>query len=41
MSDASDNRADPPLECDLIMKGGMTSGVVFPKAITRLRHARC
>ncbi|WP_411034083.1 hypothetical protein [Shinella sp. BYT-45] len=28
--------ADPSLECDLIMKGGITSGVVFPKAITRL-----
>jgi predicted acylesterase/phospholipase RssA len=24
------------LECDLIMRGGITSGVVFPKAITRL-----
>lgn len=26
----------PDLQCDLIMKGGITSGVVFPKAITRL-----
>lgn len=24
------------LECDLIMKGGITSGVVYPKAITRV-----
>lgn len=28
--------ADPELRCDLIMKGGLTSGVVFPQAITRL-----
>lgn len=26
----------PTHECDLIMKGGITSGVVFPRAITRL-----
>ncbi|HVK90436.1 MAG TPA: hypothetical protein VM468_03345 [Mycoplana sp.] len=26
----------PQLECDLIMRGGITSGVVFPRAITRL-----
>ncbi|PTM97363.1 patatin-like phospholipase family protein [Mycoplana dimorpha] len=26
----------PSQECDLIMRGGITSGVVFPKAITRL-----
>ncbi|MFD2029393.1 hypothetical protein ACFSKM_01810 [Ancylobacter dichloromethanicus] len=29
----------PDLQCDLIMKGGITSGVVFPKAITRLAGA--
>jgi len=28
--------ADPELRCDLIMKGGITSGVVFPRAIIRL-----
>lgn len=35
----SGNRAavtSPEEECDLIMRGGITSGVVFPKAITRL-----
>ncbi len=26
----------PADQCDLIMKGGVTSGVIFPKAITRL-----
>jgi predicted acylesterase/phospholipase RssA len=26
----------PMLECDLVMKGGITSGVVYPKAIARL-----
>src|SRR5205823_13681287 len=24
--------------CDLVMKGGITSGVVFPKAVARLSH---
>lgn len=28
--------SSPQEECDLIMRGGITSGVVFPKAITRL-----
>ena len=27
---------DPPLECDLVMKGGITSGVVYPLAVTEL-----
>lgn len=26
----------PPLECDLVMKGGITSGVVYPKAAVAL-----
>lgn len=25
-------------ECDLVMKGGVTSGVVYPSAVARLRH---
>lgn len=28
--------ATPPLECDLVMKGGITSGLVYPKAAARL-----
>lgn len=28
--------ADPPLECDIVLKGGITSGIVYPKAIRRL-----
>ena len=28
--------APPELECDLVMKGGITSGVVYPGAITRI-----
>ncbi len=28
--------ANPPKKCDLIMKGGITSGVVFPQAICEL-----
>ncbi|MGB4890038.1 MAG: patatin-like phospholipase family protein, partial [Propionicimonas sp.] len=28
--------AAPPLECDLVMKGGITSGLVYPKAAARL-----
>lgn len=27
---------DPPLECDLVMKGGITSGVIYPKAVCEL-----
>ncbi len=28
--------AGPPLECDLVMKGGITSGVVYPLAVCEL-----
>ena len=28
--------AVPTKECDIIMKGGITSGVVYPRAILRL-----
>lgn len=27
---------DPPLECDLIMKGGVSSGVIYPRAVCEL-----
>lgn len=27
---------DPPLECDLVMKGGITSGVIYPRAVCEL-----
>ena len=33
---ASSAWADPPLECDVVMKGGITSGVVYPGAVVRL-----
>jgi predicted acylesterase/phospholipase RssA len=36
-------KTDSPTDrfCDLVMKGGITSGVVYPKAITRLsQHYR-
>ncbi|WP_147918490.1 patatin-like phospholipase family protein [Ruania zhangjianzhongii] len=26
----------PPLECDLVMKGGITSGVIYPRAVCEL-----
>ncbi|WP_163544367.1 patatin-like phospholipase family protein [Occultella kanbiaonis] len=28
--------SDPTLECDLVMKGGITSGVIYPRAVTEL-----
>jgi hypothetical protein len=28
--------ASPKLECDLVMRGGITSGIVYPKAIAKL-----
>jgi hypothetical protein len=28
--------AEPPYECDLIMKGGITSGIVYPPAISEI-----
>jgi Patatin-like phospholipase len=33
-----DGFENPPCECDIVMKGGITSGVVYPKAILRLAH---
>ena len=33
---ALDPWRDPPLECDIVMKGGLTSGVVYPEAVVRL-----
>lgn len=35
-SSAAHPFANPPKKCDLIMKGGITSGVVFPQAICEL-----
>ncbi|MES1243057.1 MAG: hypothetical protein ABUT39_15690 [Acidobacteriota bacterium] len=29
---------NPTKECDIIMKGGITSGVVYPRAVTELAH---
>jgi predicted acylesterase/phospholipase RssA len=36
----TENTKEPPdyRFCDLVMKGGITSGIVYPKAITRLSH---
>jgi len=34
MIDSADN--DPPPECDLILKGGVTSGIVFPRVVSTL-----
>jgi predicted acylesterase/phospholipase RssA len=28
--------AEPDLQCDLVMKGGITSGVVYPRAMARV-----
>src|SRR4051812_48832121 len=28
---------NPPLQCDLVMKGGITSGVVYPAAVSKLK----
>jgi predicted acylesterase/phospholipase RssA len=33
---SSASTATPPLECDLVMKGGITSGVVYPLAVCEL-----
>jgi predicted acylesterase/phospholipase RssA len=27
---------DPPLQCDLVLKGGITSGVIYPRAVCEL-----
>src|SRR5690349_10756728 len=29
---------DPPYECDVIMKGGITSGVIYPRAVCELAN---
>ena len=34
-SDGSESRSTRPLECDLVMKGGVTSAVVYPRAIAQ------
>lgn len=33
---ASDFPADPKLQCDVVMKGGITSGVIYPLAVCEL-----
>ena len=33
MSEADNKTAEPIFECDLIMKGGVTSGIIYPAAI--------
>jgi predicted acylesterase/phospholipase RssA len=38
MTDADRNNGSPPV-CDLIMKGGITSGVIYPKLIGKLAEA--
>ena len=30
----------PKQQCDVVMKGGLTSGVVYPRAITELAKTR-
>ena len=30
--------ATPVLECDIVMKGGITSGVIYPQAVAELAH---
>src|SRR3954451_2584417 len=35
-SASAEKYAHPSLECDIVMKGGITSGVVYPKAATVL-----
>ena len=30
---------NPPLECDVIMKGGITSGMIYPGAVCELAKA--
>jgi predicted acylesterase/phospholipase RssA len=34
--EATASTTEPPLECDLVMKGGITSGVVYPLAVCEL-----
>lgn len=33
---AEDLYASPPLDCDIVMKGGITSGVIYPRAVAQL-----
>nr|WDS96478.1 hypothetical protein VW1_00050 [Enterobacter sp.] len=37
--DASERSGRYPQECDLVMKGGITSGVVYPLAIVEIAKA--
>jgi len=37
MSDPSDPRPAPDKPCDLVMRGGVTSGLVYPKAVLQLK----
>lgn len=36
MNTTSDLYAAPSLECDVVMKGGITSGVIYPRAVAEL-----
>ena len=36
MSDTRAATGSPRAECDMVMKGGITSGVVYPKAVSHL-----
>src|SRR5262245_56305968 len=36
---AAGEGTEPTLECDLILKGGVTSGVLYPPAVLRLAEA--
>jgi predicted acylesterase/phospholipase RssA len=36
VSSGKDRFTSPPCECDIVMKGGITSGVVYPQAVLRL-----
>ena len=35
-AESNDRWLDPPLSCDIVMKGGITSGVVYPGAVVKL-----
>jgi predicted acylesterase/phospholipase RssA len=39
MSGAGASRVTPSAECDVVMKGGITSGVVYPKALSEIGAA--
>ncbi len=36
MADGARTQTGPQLECDLVLKGGITSGIIYPRAIARL-----